>query len=373
MLGGASGLNGLLFTASTKAVINGWAELGNPGWTWSDFSQSLAQTYTVAKTPAIIGKPGSDLKPLQVSYADKYIDGWPKVWAETMETLGFPGAQDTLMDHAAGGLMIPETIDPTMGARTYAANAYMSSEVRGRINLMLSTGVEVKKVLFEKPNTGDDAIATCVEYIDLATGTVEVFKARREVIISAGVFGSPKLLELSGVGNPERLGRQNVVVDLSSVGVTSAAQLPLPGVDSPQGEKELEEFLSITTQTGSSEAFGTAHEKYVRDILSSRAEASGYYIFGPAYAAFNPDGTSAPPPMNSSEDSYVTIVLILAQPLSRGSVHVVGVEGAEQSLAIDPGFLSHPLDLEVMARHLQFIERDLVTTEPLLNLFTTKR
>ncbi|ROV93817.1 hypothetical protein VMCG_08764 [Cytospora schulzeri] len=41
MLGGSSGLNGLSFTASAKTVVDGWAELGNPGWEWPAFSQSL--------------------------------------------------------------------------------------------------------------------------------------------------------------------------------------------------------------------------------------------------------------------------------------------------------------------------------------------
>ncbi|KAI1773590.1 hypothetical protein F4818DRAFT_442899 [Hypoxylon cercidicola] len=83
-----------------------------------------------------------------------------------------------------------------------------------------------------------------------------------------------------------------------------------------------------------------------------------------SYAAFNPDGTGALPPMEGSEDSYIAVIFMLAHPLSRGSVQVTDA-GAGQTLAIDPGFLSHPLDLEIMARHVQFIEQGPAVAEPL--------
>ncbi|KFA71233.1 hypothetical protein S40288_03871, partial [Stachybotrys chartarum IBT 40288] len=133
----------------------------------------------------------------------------------------------------------------------------------------------------------------------------------------------------------------------ASSGVTSAAQLSLPGLGTFRESKELEGLLATGSRPNG--AFAVAHEKIVHNILLSRSEASGYYIFGPAYAALNPDGTSALPPVNGSEDSCITVVLMLAH----------------QTLAIDLGYLNHPLDLEVMARHLQFLERDLAATEPL--------
>lgn len=424
MLGGSSGLNGLIFTASAKAVVDGWADLGNPGWEWPAFSQSLAQTYTLAKAPPLVAKPSSNQGPLQVSYADDCTGRCPKVWADTIESLGFPGSQDTLTGQAAGGLMIPDTVDPAMGIRSYAANAYLSPKVRGRANLTVRTGVEVKKVLLEKAGghggTDGDAVATGVEYTDLTTGTTTTVTACREVVVAGGTFGSPKLLELSGIGDARRLGVDHVVVDtpgvgenlqnhpittasfevadaapptkdaflraalrqdehvlggpmkeymehhtgiFASSGVTSAAQLPLPGLDAPEGTKELEGLLS-ETGSGPSRAFDVTHERFVRTMVSSWSEASGYYIFGPMYAAFNPDGTGALPPMDGSKDSYITVALMLAHPLSRGSVHVTGA-GPDQTQAIDPGYLSHPFDLEVMARHVQFIEQVLTVTEPL--------
>lgn len=436
MLGGSTGLNGLSFTASTKAVVDGWAEIGNPGWDWSAFSQSLAKAYTVAKAPASstaehtsITGAGTNQGPLRVAYADALcagdLDGWPKVWANTIESLGFPGAQDTLsLDQKSGGLIIPDTVDPEAGIRSYAANAYLSPDVRSRANLTVLTGVDVHKVVLQKPADSPLAVATGVEFTDGTTpGAIKTVTARREVIVSAGVFGSPKLLELSGIGDATRLPDGVVVIVdnpgvgenlqnhpmvtvsfevtddapptkdpfvraalrkdpqvlgaamaeyashrkgiFASSGVTSAAQLPLPPGLHVDGDPSL---LGLSLTGGS--RFAQEHERFVKSMMqsssSSSEEATGYYIFGPAYAAFNPDGTSALPPfLDGSEDNYITVVCLLAHPLSRGSVHVVGT-GHDQKLAIDPAYLTHPLDLEVMARHVQFVEHTLAATEPLV-------
>ncbi|KAI0473251.1 hypothetical protein GGR56DRAFT_698292 [Xylariaceae sp. FL0804] len=506
MLGGSSGLNGLLYTGSSSTVVDGWAELGNPGWEWSAFSQSLAKSYTVAKPPP----PGSSSRamattsssssqgqgqrqrqgqdgPLKVAFPDDSTDPWPKVWADTLETLGYPGAQDPTavtastgteaQPAAPGGLLIPDTVDPALGIRSYAANAYLTPEVDARANLYVLTGVEVKKVLLEKESGQNVVVATGVEYAEpSATGggtttitTTKTVHARREVIVAAGVFGSPKLLELSGIGDARRLlgggaganinndnninDNNNAVVDVvvdlpgvgenlqnhvlvtrsfqtaaaapptkdaflraalrqdaavlgppmreyaerrtgpfASSGITSAAQLPLPGLDAVEKVRELEKEVfggAATTgatgiggsgsgcselesgDTGDTRGFAAAHEKFVRAVVSSPTAASAFYIFGAAYAAYNPDGTNAVPVVpplgddDDDEDSYITIVTMLAHPLSRGSTHVVRTAEGEQTSALDPGFLSSPLDLEVLARHVQFVERDLAATEPL--------
>ncbi|KAI0012615.1 hypothetical protein F4779DRAFT_625748 [Xylariaceae sp. FL0662B] len=307
MLGGSSGLNGLSFAASAKAVVNGWAELGNPGWEWPAFSHSLAKTYTVAKAPPSTMKTSSE-GPLKLTFADDYTGGWSKVWAKTIEGLGYPGARDSLAGQATGGLMIPDTVDPTM-------------EIRGRANLTVLTGVEVNKVLVNKPNSGDgrgDAVVTGVEFTNPTKSAKET---------------------LSGIGDARRLGAANVVVDspgvgenlqnhrmttgsievvdaapatkdaflraalrqdmasggpmqeymerhtglFASSGVTSAAQFPLPGLDTPEGKRDFEGLLAkIETGAGGISPFTPAHERFIRSILSSPSEASGYYIFGPA-------------------------------------------------------------------------------------------
>ncbi|KAJ0110254.1 L-sorbose 1-dehydrogenase [Diaporthe amygdali] len=426
MLGGSSGMNGLNFTASSKAVVDGWARLGNPGWEWSAFAEALNKTYTVAKTSPSVSHPSRNSGgPLKVAFADTSEDEWPKIWSKTLEALGFPGAQDTLTSQGNGGLVIPDSVDPATAQRSFSANAYLGP-ARDRANLTVVTGVEVHKVLLEKKPGSDDAVATGVQYTD-SNGSVKTVHAQREVILSAGALGSPKLLELSGIGDAGRLSRLGIdtVVDNPGVGenlqnhplvnmnfevnetapptkdslvrqepealgaamrayarqqgpfasscVVSAAQLPLPGTDTPEGRKDFEVLLSSTKINSSESSFHAAHETFVRSILTSSSDASGYYIFAPACVGFNPDGTGLQPTAGSKE-SYITIASFLPHPLSRGSVHVV-TDAKEEDvntgsshyyrLAIDPEFFTNPLDIEVMARHIQFIGQRLTATEPL--------
>lgn len=100
----------------------------------------------------------------------------------------------------------------------------------------------------------------------------------------------------------------------------------------------------------------------MRSVLSSPTEASIVYIstntFIPIDAA---DPTFRPP------GKHFSVTAILAHPLSRGSVHVNGtsLSGENQGAVIDPRFLSHPLDVEVLARSLRYIEERIARADPL--------
>ncbi|KAI9147162.1 L-sorbose 1-dehydrogenase [Paramyrothecium foliicola] len=305
----------------------------------------------------------------QLAYADDYMGDWLKAWADAIESLGFPGAQDTLTGQAAGGrILIPRS------PRAHQYKYYI--------------GIEVANMLLKKnkyDNLDGVALATDIKYTNLMTGLNTTVIAHREVIVAAGAIGSPKILELSGVNDVQRLDKEQIIVGLPGVehyisifassSMTSAARLPLPRLNTPEGSKELKDLLSAT-YLNSHGAFASAHENFIRNILASRSEASGYYIFGPAYAAYNPDRTRALPPMDGSEDGYIRVGLLLAHPLSRGSVHIEGA-GPDKKLAIDLGYLSHPLDLEVMARHVHrscsMLLREMGgVVDPLLRVYGTK-
>lgn len=92
-------------------------------------------------------------------------------------------------------------IDPKTGKRSGSADAYIHANAH-RQNLVVMCNTSVQKL------TLDGNRATGVEAI--VDGEVVHFTAKREVIVSAGAFGSPKLLELSGIGNPEILKAANI-------------------------------------------------------------------------------------------------------------------------------------------------------------------
>lgn len=110
--------------------------------------------------------------------------------------------------------------------------------------MTITTGAAVQKVLFE--GSASDVVATGVEVsIDDQTSTV---KANKEVILAAGVFHTPKLLELSGIGSKDLLARHGIPVVINNANVGENMQnhlmsiVPVPlsdGVDVAPGIQAL--------------------------------------------------------------------------------------------------------------------------------------
>jgi len=69
-----------------------------------------------------------------------------------------------------------------------------------RKNLVVLTGVLATRILWDNSSTSNSLHARGVEY-RTSEGEVKTFSVRKEVILSAGTIGSPKVLELSGIGN----------------------------------------------------------------------------------------------------------------------------------------------------------------------------
>ncbi|KAI2601841.1 hypothetical protein GGR54DRAFT_580288 [Hypoxylon sp. NC1633] len=408
-LGGSSALNSHTFTPTSKANIDAWASLGNDGWEWENFSKSIDNSYTLAKSPKKTGPSG----PLQLSIP-KEETRWPQVWREAISNLGYPVSKDPFSGQFQGALITPESIDPDTMERSFAGSAYLSL-ARSRQNLTIWTQTSVDKVLFNKPLDQGEPVATGIQFTK--DGKTEVVQARKEVIISAGTINSPRILELSGIGDAallQSLGVE-VVVDNPHVGenlqnhpicsltfqvpqqggfetidnlvrqdpdtlaaameaygkdrtgpflrssIDLMAQLPLPNIGSPEGARELDHMLhdakyEVRDPGKTTTAFAEAHRSFVNSNLTTPTGVSAQYLTCPGYGVWGPDGKmTAIPPGN---ERYFSVAVSLAHPLSRGSVHITS-----SGLDIDPKYLSHPLDVEVLARHVQQLEK-IMNTEP---------
>ncbi|XXG96498.1 hypothetical protein Hte_002781 [Hypoxylon texense] len=150
------------------------------------------------------------------------------------------------------------------------------------------------------------------------------------------------------------------------------AQLSLPEFHSEDGHKELNYLLAAldpaldaSHSPPTTQAFAAAHEAFVRSILTNPSEALGNYVFGSAYAPFE-----ASSPTYRAPGKHVSFAIELSHPLSRGSVHITSAApknaGTSEGLKIDSRYFSHPLDLEVLARQVRFMEDLLSRAEPLV-------
>jgi choline dehydrogenase len=210
VIGGSSSINGLIYIRGQPEDYDHWGQLGNRGWSWDDCLPYFrkAERWEGEET-AVRGKDG----PLFTSKTDRsaicasVIEAGKELGLEYREDLNdiTPGAGDCIgwCQQTRGGRR-----------RASAARTYLRPALK-RPNLQLVTKALVHRVLFEGKR------AAGVEFSRGGPGgTVERADAGREVILSAGAIGSPHILQLSGVGDPEHLGRIGVplVHELRGVG-----------------------------------------------------------------------------------------------------------------------------------------------------------
>ncbi|KAI1419856.1 oxidoreductase [Xylaria sp. FL1777] len=426
-LGGSSVMNAHVYAPPTKAIPDAWAELGNTGWDWDTIGPYYTRAFTSPQTPLELRKPlgidnwgPDDINtngPVQLSYPGNPNHPIRSIWAETFESKGYRMTTNPWVEASVGAFSDLASIDPVTRERCHAVKAYYRP-VQNRQNLHITLNAHVDKIIFADGQPQPKAIG--VQYHH--EGKIKIAKARKEIIISAGTLQSPKLLELSGIGNADILKQQNVEVikDLPGVGENLQDHLicdiTFPAVDkletldalARQEPKALQEAMINFTQNRDGLLTSNGIETYaylpIIDFLESpgrerlvqlidenrpavsptpeNARARMYYeiaektlldpkkpsaafltVIGPDVLAPDPSTGKPTPPQPGN---HLTIASILAQPLSRGTVHIVSSDSNEAP-EINPKYLSNPLDVEVLAQHVMYIG-SIANSAPLSNV-----
>jgi choline dehydrogenase len=207
VLGGSSSINGLIYIRGQPEDYDHWAQLGNRGWSWEDCYPYFRKAERWGGGPSEVhGTDGY----LFTSEMDK-----SPICAKVVEAgvqLGLEYREDVNNLPPGAGPSIG-WCQQTRGGRFRASTArsYLRPALK-RPNLQLVTKALVHRVIF------DGKRAVGIEFS--RNGNTERAEAAREVILSAGAVGSPHLLQLSGVGDAEHLGRIGVPVvhELKGVG-----------------------------------------------------------------------------------------------------------------------------------------------------------
>jgi choline dehydrogenase len=208
VLGGSSSINGMIYVRGQPEDFDHWAQLGNRGWSWDAVLPFFRKAENwEGEEDAVHGKGGPLFtahgrdRPLLCRAA---VEGGKQLGCEYRQDVNDlpPGAGDGI-----------GWVQQTRGGRSRASTArsYLRPALK-RPNLRVITGALVHRVLF------DGARAVGVEYS--RNGSVERIDAAGEVILAAGAIGSPHILQLSGVGDPEHLSRVGISVhhELRGVG-----------------------------------------------------------------------------------------------------------------------------------------------------------
>jgi choline dehydrogenase-like flavoprotein len=203
-LGGSSSINAMVYMRGHRGDYDDWAAAGNDGWSYDEvlpvFRRSEDQQRGASRYHGVGGElTVSDLaSPVAASHA----------FVEAALRCGLPANDDFNGPRQEGAGLYQVT--QRRGRRCSASVAFLRP-VLARPNLTVLTGRRATRLLFEGSR------ATGVE-IAGGGGTARI-AARQEVVVSAGVFGSPQLLMLSGIGPPEELRRHGIAVRNALPGV----------------------------------------------------------------------------------------------------------------------------------------------------------
>jgi len=348
VLGGSSSINGLIYIRGQPEDYDHWAQLGNRGWSWDDCLPYFRKAERwEGEESEVRGKGG----PLFTSRMDRpplcqiVIEAGEEIGLEYREDVNNlpPGAGDSIgwCQQTRGGRRRAST------ARTYLRPALK------RPNLQLVTNALVHRVLFE----GKRAVG--VEFS--RGGVTERAEAAREVILSAGAVGSPHLLQISGVGDPEHLGRVGVPVihELRGVGKNMqdhyVARVSYPVVGA-QTANERSRGLPLAGEVMRWLFTGKGMLTYSPSIVAASVKVLEESATPDVQVTFAPGSFKGGQIGELEETPGLSAGAWQMRPLSRGYVEAKSNRPADAP-AINPRYLSEEPDRRAIVGGLRFARR----------------
>lgn len=348
-LGGSSAINAMIYIRGNAWDYDNWAAMGCPGWSYADVLPYF-------KRAEHNERGGDDYHggagPLWVS-DQRHPNPGSIAFVEAGASLQIPRNDDFNGERQEGiGLY---QVTQKGGERWSAARAYLDPK-QGDDKLRVITGVTAERLLF------DGGRAVGVSYL---RGGKRTELRARAVVLSAGVFGTPQLLMLSGIGPAAHLAEHGIAVRVDRAAVGENLQDHLDYVAAYECDDP--RFLG-TNLAGSLNALKAMVQWFRRreGVMTTPYAESG------AFLKLEPD---APCPdvqlhfvIAALEDhgrvkvrahGYSGHVCVL-RPESKGRVTLASADPRAMPL-IDPRFLSDPRDLALMKKGVRAMYRILET------------
>jgi choline dehydrogenase len=204
VLGGSSSINALVYCRGMPDDFDGWRDLGNEGWGWSDVKPYFE------KSERRVDPAGNALTegPLDVKDVSPYLHPIRRNWLDAATELGLPLSYDFNGDSPLGLGSYQVTIRD--GLRRSAADAFLRPAL-GRPNVKLETHAWASKIRVESGRARG---------VEFSRDGETRFAAADQILICSGAVNSPQLLQLSGIGPAPLLTAQGVtpLLDLPAVG-----------------------------------------------------------------------------------------------------------------------------------------------------------
>ena len=335
VIGGGSSINAQIYTRGNPGDYDGW---GQPGWSYADVlpyfckaegNERFADAFHGSDGPLGVSNPRAALPICEA-------------FLRAGQEWGMPYNPDFNGKEQAGVGYYQLT--QRNARRSSAATAYLRPAM-GRGNLAVRTGVQVRRIVVE----GGRAVG-------IETMAGETFRAAREVILTAGAIGSPRLLMLSGIGP---------AAHLKSVGVPVVHDAPGVG-----GNLQDHVDLSVLAECTGPHSYDPV-KRLDRTVLaglqyllfrsgpvaSSLFETGGFWFADrsqtwPDIQFHFGQGSGIEKGIASVNGSGITLNSALLRPMSRGTVRLASGDPAAAPL-IDPNYWADPHDLAMSLKGLQ--------------------
>lgn len=205
-LGGSSAINGMIYARGNPGDYDDWAQRGLAGWSWDSVLPYFKRLERHHRGGDLHGSDG----PLHVSGGENDTPFNAALIAAGGQA-GYPVTGDFNGESQEG--FGPYDLTVSDGKRWSTAAAYLSM-AKGRPNLTVITDARTTRIAIDKGR------ATGVDYVTGKKARPASVIADREVLLCAGAVQSPHILNLSGIGDPDRLAAAGVatVHELRGVG-----------------------------------------------------------------------------------------------------------------------------------------------------------
>ncbi|KAI0066429.1 alcohol oxidase-like protein [Artomyces pyxidatus] len=369
-LGGGSSVNFALYTRAGKSDYDDWeTEFGNVGWGSADLIPLSEKTETFQVRPAAPthGYEG----PLKVSYGgiNTNIGQQCLAVAESFDTnrqLAREGADPNDLT-----TRWPKWIDAEQGTRSDVPHHFIYPHEH-TTSLTVLPEVHVRRIIFDQNNRASGVeFVWNPQFLSDADRDVHTVTATRLVVISAGAFGSPGILERSGIGKPDVLAKVGLATRVELPGVGEGYQdhnlLFVPYKTSPEAEtldpiiRKETDVVSGVSEEWSKTGKGILAHNSIDFAMKMRPTPTELDSFGSAFKerwesfyAAKPDkavlfieacAMLVGDPTTSPAGKYFSMGYFSLYPLARGHVHITDKDDAAAPTDFHTGFLEAMADV----------------------------
>ncbi|KAF1817457.1 choline dehydrogenase [Eremomyces bilateralis CBS 781.70] len=395
-LGGSSTINGLYYGRGSASIYDKWAKLGNPGWGWDDVYPHFVKSTSFNPPDP---KSGFDQSyqtwdpsaysdgPLQIGFQG-YVPPSGVGFIRACKSANIPIVEELNNGNGTGVKQGTGNLD----ARYRRSSSYDSfyQQAANRSNLNVLHYAPVTQIVTETGARNPKAKGAV--FIDEETGLIHKVMARKEVILSMGVFHSPQLLMLSGIGPSAELEKfgislvlinENIGQHLNDHSVFSIMAKAQPQASTSQMaasfdslDQAQEQFYSnlsgpYTAPSGITNGFQIMSDSELKAIGAGEIILRGLtnqshveYLYESIWYPGGPTPFYIP----KSNESYISLTASNLVALSRGNITLKSSSMADAP-NINPNYYVDPTDRSIAIQSFKYLRK--IFADPELAQFTT--